>query len=73
MKSNEVIRMIGLPARKQPMGAAMWWLYNDSEKHMVIINNDTVANCTTQKDAMKIMDDALRTHDSLRRKKNRDL
>jgi len=72
MKSTQVIKLVGAPLRKQPMGVSMWWLYNDPEKHMVIINSDTVANCTTQKDAMKIMDDALRTYDSLHRK-NRDL
>jgi hypothetical protein len=70
MKSAEVVKLVGAPPRKQPMGVSMWWLYNDPEKHMVVINSDTVANCTTQKDAMKIMDDALRAYDSLRRKRN---
>ncbi len=70
MKSSEVVRIVGAPLRKQEMGVSTWWLYNDPQKHMVIINSDTVANCTTQKDAMRIMDDALRTYDSM---KNRDL
>ena len=70
MKSADVIKLIGAPPRKQPIGVSMWWLYNDPEKHMIIINSDTVANITTQKDAIRIMDDALRTYDSLHRKKN---
>jgi len=72
MKSGDVVKLVGVPMRKQPMGVSTWWLYNDSEKHMVIINSDTVANCITQKNAMRIMDDALRMYDSLH-KKNRDL
>ncbi|MBS1598552.1 MAG: hypothetical protein JST75_10040 [Bacteroidetes bacterium] len=70
MKTADVVKLVGVPPRKQPMGDSMWWLYTDPDKHMVIINNDTVANCTTQKDAMRIMDDALRTYDSLHKKKN---
>ena len=70
MKSSEVVRLVGAPSRKQQMGVSIWWLYTDPENHMVIINSDTVANCTTQKDAMRIMDDALRTYDSLHKKRN---
>ena len=69
MKSADVVKLVGVPVRKQPMGVSTWWLYNDSEKHMVIINSDTVANCTTQKDAIRIMDEALRMYDSLHKKK----
>ena len=70
MKSKDVIKLVGSPPRKQPIGVSMWWMYDDPEKHMIIINSDTVANITTQKDAIRIMDDALRTYDSLHRKKN---
>jgi hypothetical protein len=70
MKSTDVVKLVGAPVRTQPMGVSTWWLYNDPEKHMVIINSDTVANCTTQKDAIRIMDDALRMYDSLHKKKN---
>jgi len=70
MKSADVVKLVGAPMRKQEMGVSMWWLYNDVEKHMVIINSDTVANCTTQKNAMRIMDEALRTYDSIHKKKN---
>lgn len=70
MKSTDVVKLVGAPMRKQQMGVSMWWLYNDAEKHMVIINSDTVANCTTQKNAMRIMDEALRTYDSIHKKRN---
>jgi len=70
MKSAQVVKLVGAPARKQEIGVSTWWIYSDPEKHMVVINSDTVANCVTQKDAIRIMDDALRTYDSMHRKKN---
>jgi hypothetical protein len=66
MTSKEVVRLIGAPERRQPMGSAAWWIYNDPEKHVIIISDDTVTNCTTQEEAMKIMERNLKTFDSLK-------
>lgn len=68
MKSTEVISLMGVPSRRQIMGEAQWWIYNDSAQHLVVIDHDTVANCMTQKEAMQIMSDALKKFDSLNKK-----
>jgi hypothetical protein len=68
MKSADVVSMVGVPLRRQTMGEAQWWLYNDSGQHLVVIEHDTVANCMTQKEAMQIMSDALKKFDSLNKK-----
>jgi len=64
MKSSEVIRMVGTPMTRRPMQTSDWWLYNDLEKHIIIIGHDTVINCTTQEKASKIMEENLRSIDS---------
>ena len=67
MKPTDVIALVGAPVRKQSMGMAEWWIYNDKDKHIVVINNDTVTNCTTQQEAMKIMNDVLKSIDSAKK------
>ncbi|HMH32381.1 MAG TPA: hypothetical protein VK543_05085 [Puia sp.] len=69
MKPDEVVQLVGTPERRQPMNTAEWWLYHDPEKHVVIINNDTVTNCTTQEEAIKVMERNLKTFDSLQKTK----
>jgi hypothetical protein len=68
MRSADVIRLAGVPYRKQRMSGVDWWLYNDSAQHIVVVDHDTVANCSTQKEAIEIMTHALRAIDSLRAK-----
>jgi len=66
MSASEVVRLTGIPDRKQPMVGSEWWIYNDTAKHLVIISSDTVANITTQEDAMKTMERTLKAFDSLK-------
>ncbi len=65
MKTDEVTAILGRPASRKPMMDSEWWLYNDPGKHMLIIRNDTVVKCTTQGDAMKVMEENLHRFDSL--------
>ncbi len=68
MRAAEVVRLAGVPYRKQRMSGVDWWLYNDSAQHIVVVDHDTVANCSTQKDAIEIMTRVLKAMDSLRTK-----
>ena len=68
MHSDQVVELIGTPDRRQPMGQSEWWMYNDTAKHLVVIGNDTVINCTTQAEAMKVMEQNLKTIDSIQKK-----
>jgi hypothetical protein len=66
MTTSAVIRLTGIPDRKQVMVGSEWWIYDDSAKHLVIISSDTVVNITTQAEAMKTMEKTLKAFDSLR-------
>jgi hypothetical protein len=68
MRSSEAIKLVGVPYRRQQVGGVDWWLYNDSAQHIVVVDHDTVANCTTQRQAIEIMTHALKSIDSLRKK-----
>ncbi|HTS44467.1 MAG TPA: hypothetical protein VMH01_08735 [Puia sp.] len=68
MKTPEVIRLVGIPDRKQPMNTTTWWIYKDEQHHLIIIDNDTVSNCLTEDEAMKIMNEVLKTFDSTYKK-----
>jgi len=65
MKSSEVVKKIGSPAKVRQMGIASWWLYDDPQQHIVVINSDTVANYLTKADADRIMRETLNAADSL--------
>jgi hypothetical protein len=67
MSASEVIRLAGIPDRKQMMIGSEWWIYNDTARHLVIISSDTVANITTQAEAIKIMENTLNAYDSLKK------
>jgi hypothetical protein len=69
MNPDEVVRLVGTPERRRPMNTAEWWLYNDPEKHIVIINGDRVTKCMTQEEAMKVMERNLKAFDSLQKNK----
>ena len=67
MGAKEIVQLVGAPYERRQMGTAEWWMYRDKDLHVVIIDHDTVANCVTQQEAMKIMTDALKQFDSLRK------
>ena len=64
MKSSEVIQKVGTPMTRRPMQTTDWWLYNDPEKHVIIIGHDTVINISTQEQASRIMEENLKSIDS---------
>ena len=68
MSSSEVVSRVGAPGERRRLNQAEWWLYSDPEHHIVVIDADTVANCLTRQEAMRIMDTVLRSFDSPRKK-----
>lgn len=68
MKTDEATGILGRPASRKPMVESEWWLYNDPGKHLLIVRNDTVVKCTTQAEAMKVMEETLNRFDSLNMK-----
>ncbi|MFI5154103.1 MAG: hypothetical protein ACHQET_12260 [Chitinophagales bacterium] len=64
MKSSEVIQLVGTPMTRRSMQTSDWWLYNDPNKHIIVMGHDTVIICTTQEQASKIMEENLRSIDS---------
>lgn len=67
MKSADVVKLVGVPNQRRNMNMAQWWLYTDKDSHVVVISADTVANCLTKKEAIKIMTETLNAFDSLRK------
>lgn len=67
MKSSEVVKLVGSPKQKMPMIICDWWMYDDPDRHVIVIGSDTVVNISTQKEFNKGMDDVKSTLDSLSR------
>lgn len=66
MSGPDVVRLLGRPESRKPMIESEWWLYQDPEKHVLIIRNDTVVKCITQTEAVKVMEQTLKNLDSLK-------
>ena len=66
MSSSDAVRLLGRPESRKPMIDAEWWLYEDPDKHVLIIRNDTVVKCLTQVEAIKVMEKTLNQVDSLK-------
>ena len=53
MKASEVVELVGEPKTKTETGiAGSWWAY---ETHLVVIQADTVNECSTNEDVKKRM------------------
>jgi hypothetical protein len=64
-QASDILRRYGAPASRRKMPNAEWWVYNDPDKHVLVINSDTIANVLTQAQAMQIMRETLQIADSL--------
>jgi hypothetical protein len=66
MSTEDVVRLLGRPESRKPMIESEWWIYQDPEKHVLIIRGDTVVKCITQTEAVKVMEQTLKNLDSLK-------
>ena len=64
-QAKNILSHFGSPESRRKMGSTEWWQYNDQDRHVLIINADTVVNTLTQEQAMQIMRETLQLADSL--------
>ena len=66
MHRSMLIKYVGAPTDIRHMGSADWWLYDDPQRHLLVVEADTLVRCTTQQEAMDVMTQTLNQIDSAR-------
>lgn len=69
MKSTEVIALVGQPKEIRSMWVVKWWMYNDSKKHIIIMQGDSVINSITKAEFEKGFFEAGKFLDSISKQK----
>ncbi|HEX4852422.1 MAG TPA: hypothetical protein VFV08_16510 [Puia sp.] len=59
MKRTEVIKLVGAPVKRIPIGDDEWWEYDGVQSRFVILNNDTVKLVLSREEAASMMKRAL--------------